>query len=383
MIKTLILGCDGYLGWASSMYFSLIGHKVFGVDSLVKRRISINGDCKPLNNYIQINKRIQIFKKKYKKNIKFIYGDCTNYKFLKKIIENIRPDNIIHFAEQPSAPFSMKNFENANFTLRNNLISTFNLIWCVKDLKKKPHIIKLGTMGEYGTPNIDIEEGWLRVKYKKRVQTFLYPRQGASLYHTSKILDTDLLWFYVRIFGIKVTDLMQGPVYGFKINQVNEEELYPSFYYDDFFGTVLNRFVVQAVAGIPLSVYGSGDQIRGYLNINDTMECINLAIKNPPKSYKLNIFNQFTQKFAVNDLALMVKKTGKKIGINVEIKKIKNPRVELEKHYYNPKNKKFKELGLKPNLLNTNMLLSMLEFVSKNKNKINKRIILPRFSWNK
>lgn len=382
-MRILILGADGYLGWPSCMYFSLKGHSVYGIDSLVKQKISKKINSGPLNKYINIRKRISEFKKIYNKKINFIKGDCTNYRFLKKSINKIKPDVIIHFAEQPSAPYSMRDFNSANFTLRNNLISTFNLIWAVKDLKKKPHIIKLGTMGEYGTPNIDIEEGWLKVKHKKRSHTFLYPRQGSSLYHTTKVLDTDLLWFYVRIYGIKVTDLMQGPVYGFKIDKVKEQELYPSFYYDDYFGTVLNRFIVQAVKGVPLTVYGKGGQVRGYLNLNDTLECINLAIKNPPKKYGLNIFNQFTQQFKVNDLAEMVKKAGEKIGIKVKIKNIKNPRKELEEHYYKAKNSKFKKIGLKPHLLNIKMLISMLNFAKMNKNRIDNRIIFPRFYWNK
>lgn len=381
-MRILILGADGYLGWPSCMYFSLKGHYVYGIDSLVKQKISKKINSGPLNKYINIRKRISEFKKIYKKKINFIKGDCTNYRFLKKSINKIKPDVIIHFAEQPSAPYSMRDFNSANFTLRNNLLSTFNLIWCVKDIKKKPHIIKLGTMGEYGTPNIDIEEGWLKVNHNNRSHTFIYPREAGSLYHTTKVLDTDLLWFYVRLYGIKVTDLMQGPVYGHKINEINEQNLFPSFHYDDYFGTALNRFIVQAVEGIPLTVYGKGEQIRGYLNINDTLQCIDIAIKNPPKYGKMNILNQFTQKFKVIELAEMVKRAGKKIGLKVDIRKIKNPRKEKEKHYYNAKHSKFKKLGLRPHLLDTNSLILMLRYVRKNKTKINKKIIFPRINWN-
>jgi UDP-sulfoquinovose synthase len=381
-MKLLILGGDGYLGWPASMFFALKGHDVYCLDSFIKKKIAFETNSKPLNKYQSITKRISIFQKKYKKKINFIKVDCANYTQLKRIITKLEPDNIIHFAEQPSAPYSMKNFDSANFTFRNNLISTFNLIWSIKNLKKKPHIIKLGTMGEYGTPNIDIEEGWLKIKHNKRSHTFLYPRQGSSLYHTTKVLDTDLIWFYVRAWGIKVTDLMQGPVYGFRIKEVNDENLYPSFYYDDYFGTVLNRFVVQAVKNVPLTVYGKGGQTRGYLNINDVMQCINLAIKNPPKNYQLNIFNQFTQQFTVNEIAQMVKNAGKKIGLSVKIKNILNPRKELEKHYYNAKNSKFKKLGLKPHFLNEETLISFLKFAKSNEKRINDKIILPRVYWN-
>jgi len=237
-------------------------------------------------------------------------------------------------------------------------------------------------MGEYGTPNIDIEEGWIDVLHNKRKQKFLYPRQASSLYHTSKIMDTDLLWFYVRLYGLRVTDLMQGPVYGLKSNKtIDNESLYPDFSYDDLFGTVLNRFIVQAVAGIPLTVYGSGKQIRGYINLIDTVKCVNIALKNPAKKGSLEIYNQFTEQFSVNELADKVKKALKKIDINVKIKKIKNPRIESEKHYYNAKNKKMKELGLKPALLTDDIIIEIAMFIKKHIKNIDKKIILPKSTW--
>jgi UDP-sulfoquinovose synthase len=238
-------------------------------------------------------------------------------------------------------------------------------------------------MGEYGTPNIDIEEGWLEVEHNGRQHMFLYPRQAGSLYHTTKIMDTDLLWFYVRTWGLRVTDLMQGPVYGiFTDESAQDERLLPFFNYDEIFGTVLNRFVVQAVAGYPLTVYGKGGQTRGYLNIKDTLNCVRLAVENPAETGELRIFNQFTETFSINDLAAKVKKAGKQLALKVEIEHIENPRIEAETHYYNPKHTGLLDLGLTPHYLSEKDLLEMMEFVRQYKARINKDQIYRNVKWN-
>ena len=237
-------------------------------------------------------------------------------------------------------------------------------------------------MGEYGTPNIDIEEGWLEVAHRGRTQKFLYPRQASSLYHTTKIMDTDLLWFYVRMWDIRVTDLMQGPVYGlFTDETMDNEQLLPFFNYDELFGTVLNRFVVQAIAGYPLTVFGKGGQTRGYLNIRDTLNCVQLSIENPSKKGELRIFNQFTETFSVNELANRVQRVGNSMGLNVKIKPVENPRKEAEEHYYNPKHTGLLELGLEPNYLTDEVLSEMMEFVLKHKNKVKKNQIYRKVKW--
>jgi UDP-sulfoquinovose synthase len=237
-------------------------------------------------------------------------------------------------------------------------------------------------MGEYGTPNIDIEEGWLTVEHKGRSHTFLYPRQAGSLYHTTKVLDTDLLWFYVRTYGLRVTDLMQGPVYGLSTEEADEDErLLPNFHYDDIFGTVVNRFLVQAVAGVPLTVYGKGGQTRGYLNLKDTLQCVELAMDNPVERGDLRILNQFTETFSVNELAERVRRAGEGLGLDVQIKSIENPRKEPEEHYYNPANSGLLQLGLKPHYMTDEVLAEMLEKVIKYKDRIDERKILPRVRW--
>ena len=378
-MKIMILGADGYLGWPTSVDLASKNHDLLLIDNFTKKKLLDKYNRLPLVKNKPINKRISSLKNK---KVKFKNIDCSNYSKLSKIFKEFMPEAVIHYAELPSAPYSMFGHKEGWQTLQNNLQSTFNLINCIKDFKKDCHVIKLGTMGEYGTPNINIEEGWLNVSHKKRSQKFLYPRQASSLYHTSKIMDTDLLWFYVRLYGLRVTDLMQGPVYGMKAGKkIEDESLYPEFTYDDLFGTVLNRFIVQGVVGIPLTVYGTGEQIRGYINLIDTVKCINIALKNPAKRGSLEIYNQFTEQFSVNELALKVKEALKKININVKIKKIKNPRIESEKHYYNANNSKMKKLGLKPSLLTDDVIIDIAMFIKKHMKNIDKKIILPKTSW--
>jgi UDP-sulfoquinovose synthase len=237
-------------------------------------------------------------------------------------------------------------------------------------------------MGEYGTPNIDIEEGWIEIKHKGRKDIFLFPRQASSFYHTTKILDTDMLWFYVRTYGLRVTDLMQGPVYGLSTEETElDESLLPNFHYDDIFGTVVNRFLVQALAGVPLTIFGKGGQTRGYINLMDTIQCVDLAMKNPACSGELRILNQITETFSVNQLAEMVAEAGKKNGLKVSIQHIDNPRKEAEKHYYNPTYTGLKELGLKPHYMTHEVLVDMLTKLMPYKDYIDPIKIMPRVKW--
>lgn len=383
-MKVLILGGDGYLGWPTAMHFAKKDYEVMVVDNYLKRGLTVQTDSEPLFHNLNLERRAQKFEELSGKKIQVNIGDCADINFMKEVFTNFTPDTVIHYAEQPSAPYSMKGFSEANLTLNNNLQSTFNLIWCVKDICPDAHIVKLGTMGEYGAPNIDIEEGWLDVEHKGRNQKFLYPRQAGSLYHTTKVLDTDLLWFYVRAHGLRVTDLMQGPVYGLETEETNlSDDLLPSFHYDDIFGTLINRFLVQAVTGVPLTVYGKGGQVRGYLNLKDTLACVELAANTPVDKGELRILNQFTETFSVNDLADRVIRVGNKMGLNVVAKNIPNPRKEPEDHYYNPSNKGFKDLGLEAHLLTDEVIESMLNKIITYKDRIDSTKILPRVSWNK
>lgn len=276
----------------------------------------------------------------------------------------------------------MMGHKEAIFTLTNNLVSTANVIHAIKETGKSCHLVKLGTMGVYGTPNIDIEEGYLEVEHMGRKHKFLYPKIPGSFYHLTKAQDGDMLYFYCRIWDIRVTDLHQGPVYGLETEESRRDErLAPIFNYDDIFGTVLNRFLVQAVAGIPLTVYGQGGQTRGYLNIKDTMACVELAIRHPAESGQYRVFNQFVETFSVNELAARVQAAGQKLGLKVNIQNIPNPRREAEEHYYNPAHTGLLSLGLKPHYLTAEVLIGMLETIMKYKNNINVDLIYPNIKW--
>lgn len=381
-MKVLILGGDGYLGWPTAMNLSANGHEVAVVDNYLRRELMMKEDVEPLYPVDNLHDRVRNWHKVSGKKIELYIGDLNQWDFIAEVFKTFQPEAIVHYAEQPSAPYSMRNREAATMTLQNNIGVTANVIFAVREFTPDAHIVKLGTMGEYGTPNIDIEEGWLHVDHNDRSQKFLYPRQAGSLYHTTKIMDTDLLWYYIRMWDLRVTDLMQGPVYGiFTDESEGHDNLLTFLSYDEIFGTVLNRFIVQAVAGIPLTVYGKGGQTRGYLNIKDTLNCIRLSVENPAEKGELRIFNQFTETFSVNDLAEKVTSAGKTIGLDVKTQTIENPRKELEEHYYNPKNTGLIELGLKPHFLTDKTLVAMMKKVSEYKGNIMEHKIFRGTKW--
>jgi len=382
-MRVLILGGDGYLGWPTAMYFSNLGHEVWVIDNYLRRNLALQTQSEALIPNPDLKSRSQIYESITGNKVKVVIGDVTDYRTLSGVFRDFEPDTVVHYAEQPAAPYGMTDFNEASLTLNNNLNATLNTIWAVMEYAPECKIIKLGTMGEYGVPNIDIEEGWLDIEHKGRKQKFLYPRQAGSLYHTTKVLDTDLLWFYVRTFGIGVTDLMQGPVYGLVTEETElDERLLPNFHYDDIFGTVLNRFLVQAVAGIPLTVYGKGGQTRGYLDLRDTLQCIELSLLNPPGKGELRIMNQFVETFSVNQLADRVQSVGDSLGLDVKIESIPNPRIEPEEHYYEPAHTALLDLGLNPHYLTDEVIEDMLQTVKKYKNLIDPAKVLPRVRWN-
>lgn len=381
-MRILILGGDGYLGWPTAMAFANQGHDVCVVDNYLRRNLARETNSEALIPCPNLDQRVEIFNATFGRKIDYQIFDCTDFARLESLVAKFVPETVIHYAEQPSAPYSMIGFPEAQRTFHNNLGVTFNAIWAIIRHAPDCHLVKLGTMGEYGTPNIDIEEGWIDVSHNGRTQKFLYPRQAGSLYHTTKVLDTDLLWFYVRTYGLRVTDLMQGPVYGLDTDEsVADSRLAPSFHYDDIFGTVVNRFLVQAVAGIPLTVYGRGGQTRGYLNLLDTLQCVELATKSPVARGELRILNQFTEQFTVNELAQRVSDAGSKLGLNVRIKSIENPRKELEEHYYNARHSGLLELGLKPHFMTEEILIRMLSRVMECRDAVDEKKVMPRVSW--
>lgn len=394
-MRVLILGGDGYLGWPTAMYFSSRGHEVTAVDNYFRRHVCDEIDVRPLYAVPNLVERARLWNEKTGKNIKVVIGDLADPELMRGLFSGQTghswfagddfvgvPDTVVHYAEQPSAPYSLMNYRTAHYTLINNLAVTNNLMFAVRDLSPQTHIIKLGTMGEYGTPNIDIEEGWLEIEHKGRKGRFLFPRQASSLYHTTKIMDTDLLWFGVRTWNLRVTDLMQGPVYGVETDEsALDERLRPIFNYDEIFGTLLNRFIAEAVIGYPLTCYGKGRQIRGYLNIRDTLQCVYLAAQQPAQSRELRIFNQIIELFSVNQLAEMTQRVGKSLGYDVRIEHLDNPRKEMEEHYYNPTYQGLLELGVKPHYLTDDVMAGMFDIVGHYRNDIRKDTIFRGVKW--
>jgi UDP-sulfoquinovose synthase len=381
-MKVLVLGGDGYLGWPTAMHLSKAGHEVMAVDNYLRRRLCREESVEPLFEVPELRTRARLWEERSGRKIDVRIGDLADWTFVAEAFDTFRPDALVHYAEQPAAPYSMLNRRAAALTLHNNLGVTLNLIHAVHEFVPECHIVKLGTMGEYGTPKIDIEEGWIDIEHKGRKDRFLFPRQAGSLYHTTKIMDTDLLWFYVRVWGLRVTDLMQGPVYGVETDETgNDENLYSFLNYDEIFGTVLNRFMVQAVHGFPLTVYGKGGQTRGYLNIKDTLNCIKLSIENPADKGELRVFNQFTETFSVNELAERVADAARPLGIEVTIKSVANPRKEAEDHYYNPAHTGLLSLGLQPHFLTPDVLSAMIETVARYRNRIDPGKFLRGIRW--
>jgi UDP-sulfoquinovose synthase len=329
-----------------------------------------------------IQQRLQRWKDLTGKTIDLYIGDITDYDFLSKTLRQFEPETIVHFGEQRSAPFSMIDREHAVMTQVNNVVGTLNILYAMKEDFPDCHLVKLGTMGEYGTPNIDIEEGYITIEHNGRKDTLPYPKQPGSFYHLSKVHDSHNIHFACKIWGLRATDLNQGVVYGVLTDETGMDELLVNrLDYDGVFGTALNRFCIQAAIGHPLTVYGTGGQTRGFLDIRDTVRCMEIAIANPAESGKFRVFNQFTEMFSVGDLATMVKKAGVSLGLDVEINHLDNPRVELEQHYFNAKNTNLLDLGLQPHYLSDSLLDSLLNFAVKYQHRVDKNHILPKVSW--
>src|SRR6202042_666483 len=309
-------------------------------------------------------------------------GPIEDGDFLDGVVADFLPEAIVHYGQQASAPYSMISRQTAVETQYANTIGNLNLLFAMRDHVPEAHLVKLGTMGEYGQPNIDIEEGYIEISHKGRSDTLPFPKLPGSLYHCSKVHDSTNVHFACRIWGLRATDLNQGVVYGIETEETDgDERLITRFDYDEIFGTVLNRFCVQAVIGHPLTVYGSGGQTRGFLDIRDTVRCVELACLNPAAPGECRVYNQFTERFSILEIAGIIEKAGAKIGLDVEVTHIPDPRVEQEEHYYNAKHSKLIDLGLQPHLLSDALLDSLLKIAVKYKDRVDESLIMPRVNW--
>jgi UDP-sulfoquinovose synthase len=381
-MRIAVLGGDGYCGWATALYLSMKGHSVAIVDNFARRQWDHELGVQTLTPILPLSDRLRAWRRLSGSAIDLFVGDITEYDFLSSAIKDFEPEAVVHFAEQRAAPYSMIDRKHAVFTQVNNVVGTLNLLFALREFQHDCHLIKLGTMGEYGTPNIDIEEGYITIEHNGRKDTVPYPKQPGSFYHLSKVHDSHNIMFACKTWGLRATDLNQGVVYGTLTDEVSmDEALINRFDYDEVFGTVLNRFCVQAAIGHPLTVYGEGGQTRGFLDIRDTVRCIEIACLNPTARGECRVFNQFTEQFSVLTLARMVQSSGKELGLEVAVEHLSDPRVEKEEHYYNAKHSKLLELGLEPHLLSDSLLDSLMNVALKYRDRVDRAVMLPRINW--
>ncbi len=381
-MKIAVLGGDGYCGWASALYLSRKGHTVAVADNFVRRQWDHELGAQTLTRIRPLAERLTVWQQLTGNVIESYIGDITDYDFLASMVKTFEPDAIVHFAEQRSAPYSMIDRKHAVFTQVNNVVGNLNVLYAIREFAPECHLVKLGTMGEYGTPNIDIEEGYIEIEHNGRKDVLPFPKQPGSFYHLSKVHDSHNIAFTCRVWGIRATDLNQGVVYGTLTDEVTmDEALINRFDYDEVFGTVLNRFCAQAALGYPLTVYGKGGQTRGFLDIRDTVRCIEIACLNPAKPGEFRVFNQFTEQFNVLELAQMVQESGKELGLKVQIDHLPDPRVEAESHYYNAKHSSLLKLGLQPHLLSNSLLDSLIHVAVRYRDRIDASQFLPTVNW--
>jgi UDP-sulfoquinovose synthase len=380
----MVAGGDGFCGWAAALRLSALGHDVLIVDNLVRRRWDEELGTESLVPIAHIAERIAAWHEATgdEMALAFEWVDLTDTAEVYDVIGRATPDAVVHFGEQSSAPYSMIDAEHAIATQVNNVVGTLNLLFAIRDLVPDCHLVKLGTMGEYGTPNIDIEEGYLEVEHRGRREVLPYPKQPGSFYHLSKVHDSHNILLACRIWGLRATDLNQGVVYNVQTPETRlDSRLANRYDYDAVFGTMLNRFCVQAALGSPLTVYGAGGQTRGVLDLRDTIRCVQLALENPAAPGELRVFNQFTEQWSVLQLAQRVKRVAASMGMDVEVAHVKNPRVEAETHYYNARHSALLELGLEPHLLNDQTVQATLELAIEHRHRIRPHVLAPAIDW--
>ena len=381
--RVIVLGADGYLGWATALHLSAHGHDVVAVDSLVRRGWDRECGTQSLIAIRTMGQRVKLWHALTGHRIAWRRLDVCDAVGVRRLVAETQPDTLVHFAEQRSAPFSMIDLPHAVMTQVNNLVGTLNILFALRDHAPQAHLVKLGTMGEYGTPNIDIEEGFIVISHNGRTDRLPFPMQPGSFYHLSKLHDSHNIQFACRVWGLRATDLHQGVVYGARTNEISiHAGLSTRFDYDAIWGTVLNRFCVQAAVGLPLTVYGKGGQTRGFLDIRDTVACIRLALNNPPSAGEYRVFNQFTEQFSVKSLAEKVRDARAANRLPTSIVHLPNPRVEREQHYYNAKHQKLLDLGLQPHYLGDTLIESMIELIEQHASRVDPVVLeLPNVDW--
>jgi UDP-sulfoquinovose synthase len=381
-MRILVLGADGYLGWPTALHLSAAGHDVIAADSLVRRRWDEECGTDSLVPIASMEQRVKRWGTESGRTVGWRPIDLREYEAVCALVTSTAPDAIVHFAEQRSAPYSMISPQHAVYTQTNNVVGTLNLLFAMRELAPDAHLIKLGTMGEYGTPNIDIEEGFIDIHHNGRTDRLPFPKQPGSMYHLSKVHDSNNIDFASRVWGLRATDLNQGVVYGVHTDETSTHvDLATRFDYDGIWGTVLNRFCVQAAIGEPLTVHGKGGQTRGFLDIRDTVRCIELAAVNPPDEGEYRVFNQFTEQFSVLGLAEKVRRARAEHGLDTVIEHIPNPRAEKDVHYYNAKHQHLLDLGLQPHALSDTLIDDIVGVVAAQTHRVRAHTLAAAVDW--
>jgi len=383
-LRVFIAGIDGYLGWSLAQYLTSRGHEVAGADLFLRRRWVEEMGSWSAVPIVSMRERREAFQAQYRKPLLFWEGDLREYGFVEKAFREFQPDAIVHLGECPSAPYSMVDVGHAVFVQTNNIVTTFNLLFAMHDVRPEAHLVKLGTMGEYGTPNVDIPEGFFEIEYRGRKDRLPFPRQAGSWYHWSKVHGSNNIMFACRVYGLRATDIMQGVVFGTRIEHMGDDDrLLTRLDFDQAFGTAINRFCCQAVIGHPLTPFGKGHQRRGFLPLRDSMQCLTRALENPPQAAEYRVFNQFEEVYDVTELALKVQKVAARLGLDVEVRNLENPRKELEEHYYKPDHRHLLDLGYQPTHDVESEMQIMLKDLMRFRDRIaaKKEVLIPDVRW--
>jgi UDP-sulfoquinovose synthase len=383
-MRVLITGMDGYLGWSLAQYLTERGHEVGGVDAYLRRRWVEEMGSQSITPIADMAERLEAFREKWGSEPYFREGNLTDWEFVRSVFEDFRPDAVVHFGECPSAPYSMIDVHHTTLVQTNNVVGTLHVLYAMRDLTPNAHLVKLGTMGEYGTPNVDIPEGFFEIDFRGRKDHLPFPRQAGSWYHWSKVHGSNNVMFACKIWGLRSTDIMQGVVYGSRIDEMGDDErLLSRFDCDQSFGTAINRFCCQAVIGEPLTPFGKGHQKRGFLPLRDSMQCLTLSLENPPAKGEYRVFNQFEETYDITELAFKVSKVASAMGIATEVRNMENPRIELEEHYYKPDHQHLFDLGYQPSRDMEAELRVMLKDLGKYRSRIEqvRDALIPDIRW--
>lgn len=383
-MRVFIAGMDGYLGWSLAQYLAARGHEVAGADLFLRRQWVAEMDSHSALPIAPIEERLSAFTERWGTRPLFREGDLQDYGFVEQFFREFEPEAIVHLGEMPSAPYSMVDVHHSVFTQTNNIVGTLNILFAMRDIVPNAHLVKLGTMGEYGTPNVDIPEGFFTIEYRGRTDTLPFPRQAGSWYHQTKVHDSNNIMFACKVWGLRSTDIMQGVVFGTRIDEMGDDpRLLSRLDFDESFGTAINRFCCMAVIGHPLTPFGRGHQKRGFLPLRDSMQCLTIAIENPPSSGEYRVFNQFEEVYDITELAMKVKTVGEDLGLDVEVRNVENPRKESEEHHYNPDHQHLLDLGYLPTHDMEAELRIMLRDLIGNRDRIEAKrdVLIPKIHW--